>query len=646
MWLPGQFYVTLGGFVFIVFLMNCWRLVFLLSQIAELKIKYLMTYVAAFGVGFRLDAVIAGYLILPVFLTIYWPRIGWHSKRYPGVFRYYMAIVFAIISLLQLADIPFFAEFGTHLNLLAVQHNATQQDTLRYIWRNYPVVLYVIIILLVSLSLFLLLGKLIRKLPDSAVKGWRIPAAMLLSLLLLFTALRGGWQERPVDWGIAMFSDHAPANQIALNPVFFLGRSILELASEQNLDLRLAYYDLSTAVAETRDILDDSSIKFTDDHTLNRAFVKPSEQTFPNIVLVVMESQVGEFCGFINPEMKTVTPNLDTLAAGGLMYRNCFANGKRSAYGISSLLCSWPVIPGFPLISQVESAKKITTAGSIFKTLGYDTCFLYGGDADFDNMKGFLTANGFDRIVERKDFPVFTAGTTWGVFDHFVFNKALALLDEAEAPLFLTLFTTTNHQPFEIPTDYEPLIPAFSQSAFREGKPLRTMAYVDRVIGEFMAKGKARTWFENTLFIFIADHGLSIHREIFEDPRNANIPFLMYGPAIIKSPRVVDTVVSQVDVLSQILYLVGYPDDFAIFGRNALADENGFACRVTNDHVLWVEKEFLYEENLGQDSKLFQYKSLYQLPYREIPATDSRFQKVQKRCRAYLQSAFFLFKKK
>ncbi|NOZ07796.1 MAG: sulfatase-like hydrolase/transferase [FCB group bacterium] len=644
--MPVQFYVTLAGFAVIILLINCWRMVFLLSQLSELKIEYLTTYAAAFWVGFPLDAVIAGYFILPVFLTIYWPWIGWHSKRYPRFFRSYMALVFAIISFLQLADISFFSEFGTHLNLLAVQHNATQQDTLRYIWHNYPVVWYVVVIVLVSLGLSLLLGKIIRKLPDTVAKwGWNT-ASILAGLILLFTAVRGGWQERPVDWGIAMFSDHAPANQIALNPIFFLGRSVLELSSEKNLDQQLTYYDLSEAIAETRELLNDGSIKFTDDHTLSRVFVNPAKPISPNIVLVIMESQVGEFCGFINPEMKAVTPNLDTLAEKGLMFRNCFANGKRSAYGISSLLCSWPVIPGFPLISQIESARRITTAGTIFKTLGYETCFLYGGDADFDNMKGFVTANGFDRVIERDAFPAFTPGTTWGVFDHFVFAKALSLLDEASAPLFLTLFTTTNHQPFIVPEEYEPFIPELPKSTYREGKPLRTMSYVDRVIGEFMAKGKDHPWFENTLFIFISDHGLSVHREIFEDPRNANIPFLMYGPSIIKTPRVVDSVVSQVDVLPQILSLIGYPSEFSVFGRNALADEKGFACRVTNDHVLWVEKELLYEENLGQNSRLFQYKSLYQAPYQEIPATDPRFQDVQKRCRSYLQSAFFLFKER
>ncbi len=642
--LPAPFYGTVASFIGILLLMDLWRLIFLLSQWPVLVSAHWIEYLQAFWVGFPLDAVIAGYLVLPVFFTSYWPKIGWESSLYRHFYSGYMVLVFAVLCFVELGDIAFFNEFGTHVNLLAVQHNATQQDTLLYIWRNYPVIGYLSAIGLTTFLFTFLLKKTLNKIPQHTSTWKSITGSIVISVVLLFTALRGGWQERPVDWGKAMFSTNEMANQIALNPLFFLGRSILELASEKNLGSLMSFYDLPEAVDVTRHLLSGPQVRFTDDSTLTRVVLSDRKPIKPNIMLVVMESQVGEFCGFINPEMKRVTPNLDTLAVHGISFTHCIANGKRSAYGISSLQCSWPVLPGFPLISQIESAGKIMTAGSLFKNLGYETCFLYGGDADFDNMKGFLIANGTDRIIERDAFPAFTPGTTWGVFDHFVFKKALALLDNAEAPLFLTLFTTTNHQPFEIPADYETIIPQFPDATYRDGKPLRTMAYVDRVIGEFMDKAGDHAWFDNTIFIFISDHGLSVHRDMFEDPRNANIPFLIYAPGILEAPQEITAVVSQVDVLPMTLSLIGYSKPYEFFGRNALEGGPGFACRVVNDHVLWFEKDLIYEENLGQNNTLYQTETLYQQPYRKVPESDERFATVQKRCRAYLESAFFLFK--
>ena len=58
---------------------------------------------------------------------------------------------------------------------------------------------------------------------------------VLIAFLFIGTCIRGGWQERPIDWGHAMFSNNKLANQIALNPLFNLSRSIIQLHSEKNI---------------------------------------------------------------------------------------------------------------------------------------------------------------------------------------------------------------------------------------------------------------------------------------------------------------------------------------------------------------------------------------------------------------------------
>ena len=89
----------------------------------------------------------------------------------------------------------------------------------------------------------------------------------------------------------------------------------------------------------------------------------------------------------------------------------------------------------------------------MLKKINYSTYFIYGGDADFDNMKGFLISNGFDKVIEQDDFPKDTPGTMWGVFDEYIFDYAENILDTARMPSLITMFTTTNHQPWKIPND-------------------------------------------------------------------------------------------------------------------------------------------------------------------------------------------------
>ena len=54
-------------------------------------------------------------------------------------------------------------------------------------------------------------------------------------------------------------------------------------------------------------------------------------------------------------------------------------------------------------------------------------------------------------LIEQDDFPKNTPGTMWGVFDEHLFKYAENILDTAKISSLITLFTTTNHQPWEIP---------------------------------------------------------------------------------------------------------------------------------------------------------------------------------------------------
>ncbi|MDP6853449.1 MAG: LTA synthase family protein [Candidatus Marinimicrobia bacterium] len=619
-----------------------WRGVFIISNLSNIQFDDFFLFLQSFPVALRLDAVTASYLILPIWITMFIPKLGWQSSINRSMVTLYLLVISFLYGFFCIVDLYFFQEMGSHLNFMAWQPSAKSGETLSYIWKEYPILIIVAILSLISWfwiklpKIFILHGKIKRPI-------YAYVLSFVFSVIFIGTCIRGGWQERPIDWGHAMFSSNHLANQAALNPLFNFGRSVIQMQSEKNLSGSLHFMEHDSAGAILRDLIKTEGESFIAPHGIQRRIENP-QGIQPNIVLVVLESFLASNCGFINPEMEGVTPNLNQIANEGVNCKNTFANGKRSAYGLSSILCSWPVLPGYPIISQLETQGGVETIASLLKNTGYSTHFIYGGDADFDNMKGFAIANGFDEVHDREKFSTSTPGNMWGVYDEYIFDYAASILQESEQPNFLTLFTTTNHQPWQVPADKESIIPEFDTLGVEASQVLRTMAYTDHCIGKFFRKNRTKKWMENTLFLFIADHGINVFKGQFEDPRNAHIPFLIYGPWLIASPQVIASPASQVDVAPTLLHLIGYPHPFRLLGSNVLAaDYTGVSCRVVNDYAMWIEQKFLLSSIMNKKPTLSHLQSIYEIPYTEIK-DESKITPVEKHLQAYMQSAYFLFK--
>jgi len=619
-----------------------WRFNFLLFQTNHLEIVKWKLYLEAFVVGLRLDAMIASVVLVPVMLTLFWVHYAVSQKIISNVLKWYLIIVTVLISYLAVIDIFFFEEFNTHLNILLMQSNVVRIESVLYLWQEYPVLKFSASILLVAWVGSLLFGSLDKTLRNSNSRWPSLVGTGVLSLLMFVSAGRGGWQQRPIDWGYAMFSEDHYANQIALNGVFFLGRSVIELSSEKNLRQSLHYSSNESALKKTKKLIIGANEEFLEEFSLKRRLVTKNSIK-PNIVMIILESHVGLFCGYLNPDEQRVTPVLDSLASQGIAFTRSFANGQRSAFGISSILMSWPVLPGLPLISQIEATKKVPCIANYLKEIGYNNIFLYGGDSQFDNMQGFAMTNGYDQVIDRDDLPSLP-GTMWGIYDHYIFEYAKSLLDEATAPLQLTLFTTTNHQPWEYPESYKSRIPDFSDVSFRKGDVHRTMAYVDLAIGEFMSSASSAPWFDNTIFVFVADHGLTVYRDQFEDLRNGHIPMLIYAPGILTETHTIEMPVSQVDILPTLFGIIGYPEPFEAMGRDVLKNDGAFASRITNDYMLWLEDDYLYSEILGQSSTLSRIEDYYTMSKAQVQESDPHYKSIAPKYHNYLQTAFTQFK--
>ena len=625
--------ITLFSFIL---LFTVWRLLFLYFYINDFNSEWSL-YLKSFYIGYRLDAVLASFLTLPVLFLFQFSQIKF-KDAVKKLYHYYIILLCVIISFLNVINIEFFKEFGMHLNIQAQMYGfESGAETWIQVWYAYPVFLYLFIIIAVTYFINKVNKLIINRLTNVAPA--LLPKIILSFMLFLFIIIsaRGGLQQRPVSTGHAYFSKADDmANHLAMNTIYSYIRSLIQNSKEP----LIKYYENADEI--TQQIINNNrSINNNrPDKSYNR----------PNIIMIVLESHTGARCNFLNEKLTdNITPNLDKLAHSGINFINCYANGPRTAHGLGSILCSWPTIPGYPLIRQPQyKIKGQSTFASIFKNMGYETGFIYGGDAEFDEMKSFTLVNDFDKIYDHSEDPYLSqfkldnkygGSNPWGVFDEFLFNRCINIMNEKnnDQPIMLTLLTTTNHAPWIIPENHNNKITIFNENTdIAFSKSRRTMRYVDFALGNFFEQAKEHTdWFENTIFIITADHGLNIFKDKINDPRNGHIPFIIYNSQL--ESMEIDKLVSHIDILPTILDLIGEYDTFdeTLFGSSGFAGDKGFVFRNNDYNIQYIENGWVYSEMI--ETNFQDYYRLYQSDATNLINKEL----FQKNCRAYLQSAFY-----
>lgn len=200
----------------------------------------------------------------------------------------------------------------------------------------------------------------------------------------------------------------------------------------------------------------------------------------------------------------------------------------------------------------------------------YRTRFFYGGYSYFDNMGPFFAGNGFD-VIDRADLSGDEAGfaNAWGVADEYVFRRVLreARRSHEAGERFLSfVLTTSNHRPFTYPSGRIEI----PSGDGRDG----AVKYTDWAIGKFIDEARREDFFDDTVFVIVADHCASSAGELDIPVDQYHIPMIVYAPAHI-APARVERLASQMDVAPTLLELLGVSYRSRFFGRDILGQEPG-----------------------------------------------------------------------
>jgi phosphoglycerol transferase MdoB-like AlkP superfamily enzyme len=193
--------------------------------------------------------------------------------------------------------------------------------------------------------------------------------------------------------------------------------------------------------------------------------------------------------------------------------------------------------------------------------------FLYGGEARFDNMRSWFLGNGFDEIVEQKDYknPAYVA--TWGASDEDLVkkgNEKFSKLYQEGKPFAALMFSSSNHSPFDIP--------AGRIEEVKKGVNCveNAVKYADYAIGEFFKEAKKLPYYKDTIFVVIADHNIRVYGDDVVPVNMFHIPALILGEGV--ETRVYDKLVSQPDVLATALDYLGRDFTYPILGKSIFSD--------------------------------------------------------------------------
>jgi len=646
--LPLNVKITLISFLSIIIVFNFWRLIFLYSYIEYFNESNLL-YIKSFLIGLKSDAVISAQISMLVFIISFFPKIKF-KKHVKFIYYFSMFLLFIIIGFLSAIDLEFFKEMGAHLNIQAQMYGfESGSEPWIQAWVAYPIFSYLFIIFFISYLAY----KISKKWISNSKKSHhsKKPYKELVYIIFFTTLLSlgtNGFERNPFNPKKSFFSKSVMANQLAINNIQYYIYSIIKQPD-------LNFYNTKKADKILHDLLNENRSR--NQIVIPEINIKKDSL---NIALIILESHTGIHCNYLNPELEEkISPFLDSLSRKSINFKNCYSNGTRTAYGLSSILCSWPVIPGYPLNRYKEYQDKESTNptfSSLMKDINnnYKNTFIYGGNSEFDQMKPFVKANQFDKVIDRledSDLKKLKLDNKnqgvnpWGIFDEHLFKKYIELMDNTHTPTFTTILTTTNHVPWIIPDSLKSKILNYTSKNKNFEDSKKTMIYVDMVLEKFFNEIEDKDWFENTIFIITADHGLNIYKNHINDSRNGIVPFLIYNKNLSVYPKDVLEItktVSHLDILPTFLDLIGSLDifpDSKLFGCSGFKGTNGFAFRNNDNNIQWIKDGLVYSENVG-----FNFEESYPEKNNIMISTKSKIQNLKKQCRAYSQNAFSITK--
>jgi phosphoglycerol transferase MdoB-like AlkP superfamily enzyme len=608
--LPTYFRYLLRAYLVIMAICTLFRLLLLAMAFSTWKLTPpdRMDLGHAFFIGWRFDTVVACYLLATPFLVLSFAHVT--GSRWPmRTVHAFLCVCGIPVLLILAADIPWFLHTYARLSTSALLWSSNQGYMAKMVFQERSFWLY----LLPFIGGYALWGLGLRWSRTVLVAhayshdpphGFRHISTSLAGALLLggtlFLGMRGRLDEKsPIQNGTAYFGSDPLLNQLGLNPVFTFGASMgRKDAGSQDDGTRMT--DRDAVWNALRELGGDQR---TTGSPIARNIVPEGPMDSANVVVILLESmstfKMGQYGG-----PQGLTPFLNSLRKVSLDCDHAYSAGIHTFNGIYSTLYSFPALyDQQPLEDWLN--KKHQGLANVLSQQGYRTLFCTTHDPEFDNMKGFLLSQGFDRVISEDDYPSEWVASTNGVPDHRMFEHVVPELSKLalHGPFLSVFMTTSDHKPYILPDHlwFEPTSEKLED---------QMVEYVDASVARFFELAKKEPWYAHTVFVILGDHGINMGHTYDMPLSFHHTPLLFYSPSGQLSPGRLSAPCGQIDVAPTLLGMLNVPWTNSTMGLDILRRRRPFMYFCADDRVGCIDSTHYFIHRGDGNETLYRYADL------------------------------------
>ena len=538
----------------------------------------IMELMPSFWLGLKYDLRWIAFILFPIALCSTYPKCSpFYSERQKKFWTIYLGILTLLVLFFYGADFGQFAYINARLNADALIFAEDPRESLQMVWQSYPIIWILIGLFGAVLMMTWMFRRTHVEVADrnqnihkfSYRRRWHI-----IALLLLGWFMYGFFTLKPLNFFRAFNLNDEFKSNLALNPF----QNFFTTLRFRDPDYNNRAKDYFPRMAEFLNLKQTATRARSGNYT---RLIHPNSRALesqPNIVLVICES-FSMYKSSMSGNPLNSTPYFDSLTKKGIFFEKCFSPSFGTARGVFAILTGTPDVQLGKFATRNEASISQRTIINDFE--GYEKFYFIGGRSQFNNFNGLVKNIHGVKIYEEGSYQAKKINV-WGISDKNLFLEANGVLRKQDKPFFAIIQTADNHRPFNIPEEdsdfVRKIIPEedLKKYGFESQDEYNAFAYTDYCYRKFMDAAAKESYFQNTIFVFVGDHGLegntsALYPKAWTDQRLADehIPLLFYAPALL-SPALHKEPVSQIDILPTIAGMVQQPYSNSTLGRDLL----------------------------------------------------------------------------
>jgi len=623
--------------------MTLQRLVLLTTNLQQLQnVEHKFSWIlSALIRGVWFDNVIACYItFFPLVAISVLGLFNITGKNVFKVFNVLFSSLYAIVFGVGIANIPYFNYFSKHLNSSIFNWAEEKGTAVNMILQEKSYYIYFLFFVLSVIAFAFLLTRVSKallrkeqyKITEKAYFVY-VPVCLLLLGSCIF-GVRGRIGYNPIKTSQAYFCNNTFLNQLGLNPLFFFMRDVIESReSHYNVD-QIVSEKVALAFARKELGFADSLYEKS---PVERPVVAKGDPRRMNVMVVLMESMSANLLE-IKENGKEITPFLHELIGKSYYFNNFYSAGNHTNHGVMATLFGVPALFDRNIMKNVD-IPLCSGLPNALQADGYRTMFFMSHESQYDNMNAFLRENGVSEIYAQENYPVEKRVNSFGVADDYLFSYAFAKINQDAAsnkPFQATILTISNHPPYIIPDKFKNV---------SSDPQYQIVAYADDAIRQFMVKAAKQKWFNNTVFVFLGDHGKNVGSNSYELPLSYNhIPLIIYSPAFKDAPQRLEQLGGQIDVFPTLMGLLNRSYVNNTLGVDLFKTTRQSMFFSADDGLGCISKDYFYAYNFKSKTEgLYKYRN--NSPENLAAQNPAKCDRMKLESAAMFQTALHMIKK-